>query len=379
MSAENRDQIKENVGINKSVGLSSPEKSCAVEDGIKVCVVTDTPRDGFDGSTILTELDVSNEDGKRGYCLIEFRRKDGKNYVRFFITISGYRGRRERIVDDPLNRFKKVLYTLRAIIRAGNGPEGVPRLNGAIANLIKEIMGRVYGESRAYEHRTEDQTQRQQEGGVELPNEVHEGENDRFVASRDFDYDKGTFTIMIKDREQPEKEATIMFRLVRSGLIRVRTHVSVYSGGKVVLEGRELPVNEILKQIRKELNTKAIKNDGPVADFLGRIYSMVIEEAEKVRRELIKQLRKKLFNELRGNQEPVSKPIKPSAPHAAPGTHRYKILVSSRSAPAVGRTTAVAVANRSGSGSGSGGAEATANASVVEKQKLASTGFTYCW
>jgi Arc/MetJ-type ribon-helix-helix transcriptional regulator len=71
---------------------------------------------------------------------------------------------------------------------------------------------------------------------------------------------------------------------------------------------------------------------------------------------------------------PVSKPIKPSAPHAAPGSHRYKILVSSRNAPAVGRTTAVAVANRSGSGSGSGGAEATANTSVVEKQKLASTG-----
>jgi hypothetical protein len=54
---------------------------------------------------------------------------------------------------------------------------------------------------------------------------------------------------------------------------------------------------------------------------------------------------------------------------------RSRILVSSRSAPAVGRTTAVAVANRSGSGSGSGGAEATANTSVVEKQKLASTGF----
>jgi dsRNA-specific ribonuclease len=303
MSGENSDQVKENVGINKPAGLSSPGRKCTVEKGIKVCVINDKPRDGLDGSVILAELDISSEDEKRGYCLIEFRRKDGKNYVRFFITISGYRGRRERIVDDPLNRFKKVLYTLRAIIRAGNGPEGVPRLNGDIAGFIREVARQVYGAEKTQQGRSEGSQ------SVELPEEVHEGENDRFSATKAFDYGNGIFTVTIKDREQPEKEATIMFRLVRAGLTKVRTHVSVYSGGKVVLEGHGLSVTEILKQIRKELNTKAIKNDGPIADFLGRIYSMVIEEAEKVRRELVKQLREKLFNELRGNQELLNNPL----------------------------------------------------------------------
>ena len=70
---------------------------------------------------------------------------------------------------------------------------------------------------------------------------------------------------------------------------------------------------------------------------------------------------------------PVSKPIKPSAPHAAPGPHRYKILVSSRNALPAARPTAVAAAGRPGGG-GSGGAETTANASVAENQKPASTG-----
>jgi len=144
---------------------------------------------------------------------------------------------------------------------------------------------------------------------VSLPDEVHEGEGGRFVATRDFDYDKGTFAVVIKDREQPGREVTVMFRLVRTGLTKVHTHVSVYSGGRVVLKGRGLPVDKILKQVRKELNTKAIRNDGPIADFLGRIYSMVIEEAKKQRRELVKQLRKKLLNELKGNQELLNNPL----------------------------------------------------------------------
>jgi hypothetical protein len=67
----------------------------------------------------------------------------------------------------------------------------------------------------------------------------------------------------------------------------------------------------------------------------------------------------------------VGRPIKPSAPHAAPGSHRYKILVSSRSAPPVGRTTAVAAAGRSVVSGRSGNAEITANTTVPEKQKVA--------
>jgi hypothetical protein len=127
---------------------------------------------------------------------------------------------------------------------------------------------------------------------------------------------------------------------------------------------------------------------------------VVFSHQDKIGHQLLQLVRSKVEDELRreemeveqeeGDDEEVSVsrptpvhvrirgPTRPGAPHAAPGSHRYKILVSSRSAPPVGRTTAVAVANRSGSGSGSGGAEATANTSVVEKQKLASTG-TYCW
>jgi hypothetical protein len=145
---------------------------------------------------------------------------------------------------------------------------------------------------------------------VSLPDEVHEGENDRFVATRDFDYDKGTFAVVIKDREQPGREVTVMFRLVRAGLTKVYTHVSVYSGGRVVLKGRGLTVDKILKQVRKELNTKAIRNDGPIADFIRRAYTLVIEEAKRVRDELKKDARKKLFEELRSNQEFLVNPLR---------------------------------------------------------------------
>jgi hypothetical protein len=145
---------------------------------------------------------------------------------------------------------------------------------------------------------------------VTLPDEVTEGENDRFTASREFDYDKGTFAVVIKDREEPGKEATIMFRLVRSGLTKVHVHISVYSGGRVVLEGRGLEATKILKAIRRSFNTKAIRNDGPIADFVRRVYALVIEEAKRVRDELKKDARKKLFEELRSNQEFLVNPLR---------------------------------------------------------------------
>jgi dsRNA-specific ribonuclease len=144
---------------------------------------------------------------------------------------------------------------------------------------------------------------------IALPEEVHEGENDRFVATREINYESGTFTIIIKNREEPGKEVSIIFRLAREGLTKVHVYISIYSNGKRVLEDRDLPIMEIMKAIRRELNTKAIKNDGPIADFIGRVYSLVIKEAEKLRRELVKQLREKLFNELRGNQELLNNPL----------------------------------------------------------------------
>jgi energy-coupling factor transporter ATP-binding protein EcfA2 len=162
---------------------------------------------------------------------------------------------------------------------------------------------------------TEAGVKKRHEGGAEvqsvsLPEEVYEGENDRFVAARDFDYDKGVFSIVIKDREQPGREATVMFRLVRAGLTKVHVHVSVYSGGRVVLEGRGLEATKILKAIRRSFNTKAIRNDGPIADFIRRVYALVIEEAERVREDAKKELRKKLFEELRSNQEFLANPLR---------------------------------------------------------------------
>jgi hypothetical protein len=145
---------------------------------------------------------------------------------------------------------------------------------------------------------------------ISLPEEVREGENDRFVATRDFDYDKGTFSIIIKDREQLGKEVSIIFRLVREGQTKVYVYISIYSNGKRVLDDHDLPIAEIIKAIRREFSTKAIRNDGPIADFIGRVYSLVIKEAEKLRRELIKQLREKLFNELKSNQGFLSNPLR---------------------------------------------------------------------
>jgi hypothetical protein len=70
---------------------------------------------------------------------------------------------------------------------------------------------------------------------------------------------------------------------------------------------------------------------------------------------------------------PVSKPIKPSAPHAAPGSHRYKILVSSRNTLPVARPIAVGVVGKSVVSGGGGDAKAASNTSVAEKQKSAAT------
>jgi Arc/MetJ-type ribon-helix-helix transcriptional regulator len=70
---------------------------------------------------------------------------------------------------------------------------------------------------------------------------------------------------------------------------------------------------------------------------------------------------------------PVSRPIKPSALHAASGAHRYKILVSSKSSSPIARPTAAGVVGKSAVSGGGGDAKATANASTPEKQKLTTT------
>jgi len=144
---------------------------------------------------------------------------------------------------------------------------------------------------------------------VSLPDEVSEGENDRFTAYREFDYDKGTFSIVIRDREQPGREASVVFRLVRVGLTKVHVHTAVYNNGKLMLEGRSVKVTKILKVVRQSFNTKAIRKDGPIADLIRRVYSMVIEESKRLSAELKQQLRQKLLEELRNNQEFLNNPL----------------------------------------------------------------------
>jgi hypothetical protein len=145
---------------------------------------------------------------------------------------------------------------------------------------------------------------------VSLPDEVSEGENDRFTASREFDYDNGVFTILIKDREQPGSEASVVFRLVRVGLTKVHVHTAVYSNGKVMLEGRGVKVTKILRAVRQSFNTKAIRKDGPIADLIRRVYSMVIEESKRLSAELKQRLRQSLLEELRSNQEFLANPLR---------------------------------------------------------------------
>jgi len=146
--------------------------------------------------------------------------------------------------------------------------------------------------------------------GVSLPNEVVEGKEGRFVATHDLNYENGVFTITIKDREQPGSETSVVFRLVRTGHTKVYTHIAVYNNGKLMLEGRSAKVTKILKAVRQGFNTKAIRKDGPIADLIRRVYSMVIEESKRLSAELKQQLRQKLLEELRRNQEFLANPLR---------------------------------------------------------------------
>jgi hypothetical protein len=122
---------------------------------------------------------------------------------------------------------------------------------------------------------------------------------------------------------------------------------------------------------------------------------LLFSHHDKIGHQLLQQVRSKVEDEVKreemeieqeeGDDEEVSVsrptsvhvrirgPTRPGAPHAAPGSHRYKILVSSRSAPPVARPTAVAAAGRSVVSGRSGNAETTANTSTPEKQKLTTT------
>jgi len=119
---------------------------------------------------------------------------------------------------------------------------------------------------------------------------------------------------------------------------------------------------------------------------------VVFSHQDKVGHQLLQLVRSKVEDELRREEMEIEReededeevsvskvtpmhvrirgPTRPGVLHAAPGSHRYKILVSSRSAPPVGRPTAVAAAGRSVVSGGSG-AKAAVNTTVPEKQKVA--------
>jgi ATPase subunit of ABC transporter with duplicated ATPase domains len=96
---------------------------------------------------------------------------------------------------------------------------------------------------------------------------------------------------------------------VQVGLTKVHVHTAVYSNGKVMLEGRGVKVTKILRAVRQSFNTKTIRKDGPIADLIRRVYSMVIEESKRLSAELKQQLRQSLLEELRRNQEFLNNPL----------------------------------------------------------------------
>jgi len=336
---EDKPQGRGNAGTNKSFGKGQVIQSnqgnqgtqFSARDGeLTACVHTDLTEPGglsisfaHRNELIMLGIDINIKRwGEERTVFITYGNqgdtqwvtlKDPGDFDKLIAVINEVLGRlgiKDRIGGNIANLIRSVIadpkryYTLAptsAYVACGIGadvPQATPpSKHEAVTSSTNKVGAK---------HRKREDTGAQQ---VSLPDEVHEGENDRFVATRVFDYDGGTFSIVIKDREQPGKEVTVMLRLVRSGLSKVYTHVSVYSGGKIVLEGRSLPVGKILKQVRKELRTKAIRNDGPIADFIGRIYSLVIEETKRVRKALKEELGQKLLEELRRNHEFLNNPL----------------------------------------------------------------------
>jgi len=333
---ESRPQDQSDAGANKVFaetqvtqgrqGIASPTMFSARDGDLIACVYSDLVNPGvlsisFAHHNKLIMMDVD----------INIKRWGEDRTV--FITYGAQGDSRWVTLKSPED-FDKVIAAINEVL----GRLGIKNKVGVnIANLIRSVLEdprRYYASapSTAYEAcgleteapqvtkpserealRKQHEQRKQKDTGthpVSLPDEVHEGENDRFTASREFDYDNGVFTILIKDREQPGSEASVVFRLVRVGLTKVHVHTAVYSNGKVMLEGRGGKVTKILRAVRQSFNTKAIRKDGPIADLIRRVYSMVIEESKRLSAELKQQLRQSLLEELRSNQEFLINPLR---------------------------------------------------------------------
>jgi hypothetical protein len=293
MPTGDSEQVKVDAQVNKPDYLSSSE-DCAVEGGVKACVVSAEPRSEPDGSIILAELKVSSEDSSKDYCKIELRRKRGGDYARIFITVSGYVGQGEWVINDPLKAFEKLLTILKAVIKVGGGPDGVPRPNGDIADLIREVMRRAYDKNFQ-------------------PPPGYESLNDREVSDPPFTAkvvvpDENTVDITIRRSDRQDvPTARFRFALVREGFTRFRVGCTIYSigsDGSLIEEksfrnihAQNLP--DILNVVRAILRTnrQGLRAEGRIGALIEEVIRLVTDEAERRAKEAMRKILDKLYEQ----------------------------------------------------------------------------------
>ncbi|MDT7970548.1 MAG: hypothetical protein RQ842_08265, partial [Vulcanisaeta sp.] len=142
---------------------------------------------------------------------------------------------------------------------------------------------------------------------ISLPDRVVEGEERRFVAEKSFDYEKRIFSVVIREVGNEGNAAKVSFSLEVVPPIDVYVRYSVYDAdGEEILSGRKFKLKKVMKAVRSALNTKAIRNHGPIANYLRLVYRLVIAEA----REYARELRREIAEELRKNEEFLANPLR---------------------------------------------------------------------
>jgi transcription initiation factor IIE alpha subunit/energy-coupling factor transporter ATP-binding protein EcfA2 len=142
---------------------------------------------------------------------------------------------------------------------------------------------------------------------ISLPDRVVEGEERRFVAEKSFDYDNRVFSVVIREVGNESNVAKVSFSLEVVPPIDVYVRYSVYdTSDEEILGGRKFKVKRVMKAVRSALSTKAIRNHGPIANYLRLVYRLVVGEA----REYARGLRQKAAEELRKNEEFLANPLR---------------------------------------------------------------------
>jgi energy-coupling factor transporter ATP-binding protein EcfA2 len=142
---------------------------------------------------------------------------------------------------------------------------------------------------------------------VVVPDRVTEGEERRFVAEKSFDYDNHVFSVVIREVGNEGNRAEVTFSLEVDPPIYVYVRYSVYDASdEKILGGRKFKVKRVMKAVRSALSTKAIRNHGPIANYLRLVYRLVVAEA----REYARELRQKVTEELRKNEEFLTNPLR---------------------------------------------------------------------